>query len=163
MIENALPKELADELLYTFPESNSFKHGCVSTKQWELFSDVNINLAKETFETLEKIFDTPKSTFEDYELNLNIYGGSSIELIRDWHIDGNTKKFQSVYYLGGSAGGEFELKGGDDILTYPYQHNRLIVWYNTKETQHRFWSVNGTRYTISMPLYDSLSHIHPAT
>jgi hypothetical protein len=153
MIEEALEPNFAKSLLETFPDSNKFHHGYDGTPNWSKFTTENIERASETYDMLEEIFNAPHTPYSHHELNLNLYQNASIDLIRDWHTDGREKKFQILLYLGEEDGGEFELLNDSKTLTYPYKHNRLIVWHNTKETQHRFWSVVGNRYTVSMPLY----------
>ena len=151
IINDALPIEIADHLRDNFPEHRLFSGPNNSDEIFAEFSDVNFNImADDIVAKCHDLMKVPYSECELDEISFINYKYDNVELIRDWHLDGASKKFQMLYYLGESeAGGEIELTNGKDIKTLPYQHNRLFIWQNAPGTLHRFWSVNGSRKTIS--------------
>lgn len=171
VIDNALPEDVASHMLKNFPKCGLFKkHATLGERSnWQhrgnhdsdpvfkQFAEINQKLkAKDFISTLDKIFNQKPDDIEvgDFIFRDQIPSNPK-ECIRDWHVDLISKKYHGMLYIGSGAGGELEMKSihNDSEKSYAYQHNRFILWLNTKESLHRFFtSTSQFRKTISVPL-----------
>ena len=177
VIENVLPKKIADHMLHNWPETNVYNEshkkeidrsdvllepilnfGANSDDPiYEEFEYVNfVQRTDEILETAAKIFNDP----DPYDCDLTdlVYrevkrkASDPVVLVRDWHTDKPQKKYNSILYIGSGENAGFQAlnkKTGIDKM-YEYRHNRLIWWRNTREAVHRFYSGNASRKTINL-------------
>lgn len=78
------------------------------------------------------------------------------ELIRDWHIDGDCKFFNSIYYIGTESEGHIEIKNSitQSEKSYEFCGNSMLIWPNStvlNNHYHQFRNSNtGVRRTLYM-------------
>jgi len=149
-IENALEESVANTLLATY----FYKKSSI----WEKFISIQLDKLKDTVELFDNKFNLLFHDL-DYEINFPHYGPNGGKIIRDWHIDGCTKKYQIIYYLGGAdPAGHTELsnESGTQQKLLPFKHNRVLVFHNTRKkwpSWHRFFGTTECyRLTFNMPL-----------
>ena len=160
VIQNALEPDLAQQLV----EQEKNKH---KSSLWEkVIKENTVNRSSEIVELLDKTLKQPTTEFEINEANF--YGSESDnvlplkikspELVRDWHIDGPTKKYQIIWFFGHCEfGGDHEMleehSGMKKVI--PFTHNMVLAWHNSyKEprSMHRFYSGYEKRYSFNIPV-----------
>lgn len=127
---------------------------------WQKVIEENLNhRSSETVEYLDSVFEQPTTDFHVHEANLtSLDFGGDPELVRDWHIDGDRKKYQTLYFFGNcTKGGEHEMLDEKTGMrkVIPFTHNMMLAWYNRysePRAMHRFYSGQGQRYTFNMPV-----------
>lgn len=153
LIENVLPQTVADTMRDNFPVKGGKLKNPDLDGVFKEFYDVNyVQREKELITTLDIIFNDKyeKSTRLNH-IAFRDYVDHEMRLARDWHTDLPEKKYHMMLYLGQEPGGYFEARNNEGItLSFPYKHNRLICWRNTPGTEHRWFSVNGSRKTIGI-------------
>jgi hypothetical protein len=127
---------------------------------WQKVIEENLNRrSSETVEYLDSIFEQPTTDVRVHEANFaDLSNYREPELIRDWHLDSSMKKYQTLYFLGNcTKGGEHEMleeaTGMKKVISFT--HNMLLAWHNSHEpptATHRFYSGQGQRYTLNIPI-----------
>ena len=164
-VENVLPDDVYSELLTTYDDSWRATSGYgVITPDTPGISDIWQQFATRA------ISDLPVDKLEDYfdyhypewfvsacALSYHLHDTNTIRpgrLIRDWHQDGDSKFFNSIYYLGPEKQGHIELKNmhtGRE-KSYEYSGNSILIWRNWMPDscyQHQFRnSESGHRRTV---------------
>ena len=165
VINNALPEDVANYMRDHFPEPgpsekeqkyNQRRGGFIDDKVYDDFRLLHQLKADDIFEIVDNAFGD--LTTDEYCLSDFTYRKQPPQwppvLIKDWHTDLPDKKYHAMLYLGSGQGGWYELldKRRNIEKRYPYEHNRLIVWRNTDDTFHRFWSSDNCRQTIGFAI-----------
>ena len=153
VIDNALDIESIKKLNSDFTDISVFK-------------TINNDNRDDICSMVNKLFNT------DYELEFegiyeySLYNGEddgNYALLRDSHIDGASKKFQIILYIGNDniEYGQFEFMeendiGGFDVIKrIDSVHNRILIFENSENAWHRFWSIPQIRRkTINIPLVE---------
>ena len=153
IIEDVLPTVVANHMKDNWPVHNDrLKTPYLDDPVFAKFYQVNFKeRSQDIIRDLDRMFDQES---KNVKLNHLIYIDqidTERKLTREFHTDNLKKKYHLMFYIGDAPGGEFEAcnKHGD-ILTLPYQHNRLIIWHNTEQTMHRWYSAIGSRKTMSI-------------
>ena len=163
---DVLPEEVYQELLQSYDDC--WEHTCqgVLTPDmgnipdvWRKFAEHNFNLGGEP---AIKMTDRLGTSYSDWfvsahALSRHHHPPSDIspgDLIRDWHIDGESKYFNTLFYLGPESQGHIELRNSDTDSehSYEYASNSMLVWRNivpTNNHYHQFRnSASGIRRTV---------------
>lgn len=154
VIDNVLPIDVANKMENEFPVAGGkLKNPESLNGVFKDFYRVNYVIEHDKIiQTLDQIFN------ERYERNVKLnhiafrdYVDHEMRIARDWHTDLLDKKYHMMLYLGQKPGGYFEARNSQGITaSFPYTHNRLICWRNTPDTEHRWFSVKGSRKTIGI-------------
>ena len=166
-VENVLSDDIYTELLETYNSSWDATDGYgVITPECTGISDVWRQFADSAYHDIPAKMLEPYFDYEhpDWFVSAcalsyhhhdpddgNIKPG---ELIRDWHQDGDSKFFNSIYYLGSESLGHIELKNTQTgaELSYEYSGNSILIWRNWMPDSsylHQFRnSQSGPRRTV---------------
>ena len=127
--------------------------------EWQRFADHNFKLGGEPARAMQHKFgDVTDDWFiSAHAMSRHQHQPSEIapgELIRDWHIDGDSKYFNTIYYLGPETQGHIELRNeltGKE-KSYAYAGNSILVWRNITPEGHHYHqfrnSDSGIRRTV---------------
>jgi hypothetical protein len=166
IIENVLPKDVADKLAEEFPTDLGWgtdKYNAINYPKdsiWEEFYNTNMSHIRDIIDILDTAFQKePSETNRVPKVNYTYYEDTEKRMLRGWHVDAEDKKYQILLYLGDLLeGGEIEMWNGTDIVSFPFKHNRMIAWYNNTNpdngilTHHRYFSGNGGRKVFNIPI-----------
>ena len=151
-IENALDSNLADWLAEEYNLGMAGK-----SDVW--FQFINFHISKLT--KIADIFDDAfglSNCDVDYETHFRQHPPNQSKLIRDWHTDGPSKKYQIIYYLGNAEPTASiqlaESQNGSSTINIPFQHNRVLVFHvEQNKSWHRYFgSDKVSRNTWNMPV-----------
>lgn len=172
LIEDCLPIEIADELDENW--NDTWKWGGINSGyRGRIYSQPNIDnklhfeFFLENWNRRDELVEMCDYYFEDENKNqADFYHWKYIEyfpknedmdkeLIRKWHTDIPDKKYHFLYYLGKHVEGNGYLEMKNDlsdspVLSYPFRHNRLLVFQNHEKAFHQFFYANGNRKTMNL-------------
>ena len=164
-VENVLPDDIYSELLASYDSSWEATSGYgVITPDTPGISDIWQQFSQDALtdlpvKKLHSYFDYehPEWFVSACALSYHCHNTDVIkpgELIRDWHQDGDSKFFNSIYYLGPESQGHIELKNtltGQEV-SYEYSGNSILIWRNWMPDSrylHQFRnSTSGHRRTV---------------
>lgn len=142
---DAFPQEFAQNLLDTYGSWS---------ESWTRVREQILSRREEITQFLHNIFDQPFCETEFRDIEFCDHGNKKIQLVRDWHTDGSSKKYHMIYYVGTGPGGWHQMTNKQgNVKTLPYTHNMLLCWHNTPQAIHRFWSSPKSRKSLAGALY----------
>ena len=100
----------------------------------------------ETFKGFCKPYEV-EPTFDDIVLRYN--EEREERMIKDWHIDGDRKKFTGLMYFNNPIG-RLELTNCETTKVIEPKHNMYVFWAHSEEAVHRFFAGPGTRHSLSL-------------
>lgn len=159
VIDNVLPNDVAGYMLANFPSAGSSEKeqrqnkfiGYSDDPVFKEFHDINEARQQEFHETLNDIFSQPKEDLINTRYSFKTTKPREVyQVEKKWHTDKSDKKYKVLIYLGSGKGGWYEMANPDtkQIKKYEYQHNRAIIYNNSEQCFHRFYSSNVDRHTI---------------
>ena len=126
---------------------------------WQRFTTDNFDRSDIICEELSRYFgqtDIPEWFVSSYALAKHEHPELAPgELIRDWHIDGDGKFFNSIYYIGTESQGHIEIKNGitQSEKSYEFCGNSMLIWPNRTELHNHFHQFRNSNTGIRRTLY----------
>jgi hypothetical protein len=168
VIEDALPKDVADYMLQNFV-NEEFKR----MDQYDLYQAMGrIRRGDKIFDDFWRLNSDNETMLPEIHKRLNMSdisgrldqisfnrhdGDPNLSVARDWHTDLPGKKFQLIYYLGKSSDKvTFEMTDNPEHgskRSFNFQHNRLIIFENHPKAFHKFYYTKEDRCSIVLTVH----------
>jgi len=156
ILDNALDETLANNIVkyYDRQPPKHYKHINLISSFFDNFEKQLKSETSNIIASCHEIFDVEYSPCSMENIIYYDECYPDVQIIRDVHRDGGSKKFQPILYLGDFEDGQFEFVTWDKVVTKQIlpKHNRLLVFLNTPESTHRYWSTGSHRRTINFPI-----------